>query len=163
VSRRTLTIDRTFQASLDDVWTLWTTAEGIESWWGPDGFSVKVRKLELRPGGALAYAMTATGPEQIAFMNEAGMPLTIEHRATYVEITPQRRLAFTQLADFMPGVEPYDVAMVAEFHPRGDSVQLVLTIDAMHDEYWTTLAVSGWESELGKLAKALADKQQGDR
>ena len=53
-------IERTFQASLEEVWEMWTTREGIESWWGPDGFSVKVRTLELRPGGRLDYAMIAT-------------------------------------------------------------------------------------------------------
>jgi hypothetical protein len=34
-------------------------------------------------------------------------------------------------------------------------VRLVLTLDAMHDEQWTRLAVMGWESELGKLARVL--------
>jgi hypothetical protein len=34
-------------------------------------------------------------------------------------------------------------------------VRVVLTIDAMHDEHWTKMAVMGWESELGKLAKLL--------
>jgi hypothetical protein len=32
---------------------------------------------------------------------------------------------------------------------------MVLTLDAMHDEQWTKLAVMGWESELAKLARLL--------
>ena len=40
-SQRTITIERTYQAAIEDVWALWTTKEGIESWWGPDGFAVK--------------------------------------------------------------------------------------------------------------------------
>jgi hypothetical protein len=32
---------------------------------------------------------------------------------------------------------------------------MVLTLDAMHDDHWTQLAVMGWESELAKLAKVL--------
>jgi hypothetical protein len=28
-------------------------------------------------------------------------------------------------------------------------------LDPMHDEYWTKMAVMGWESELDKLAKLL--------
>jgi uncharacterized protein YndB with AHSA1/START domain len=134
---------------------MWTTPEGIESWWGPEGFTVKVRKLDLWSGGELVYAMTATGPEQIEFLKKAGMPLTIETRATYTEVVPERRLAYDTWADFMPGVEPYDVAMLVEFHPRGPEVRMVMTFDAMHDEQWTQMAVMGWESELGKLAKAL--------
>ena len=73
MSRRTITIERTYNAAIDDVWTLWTTADGIESWWGPDGFRVKVRKLELRAGGALHYDMASALPytiaAQIAFPN----------------------------------------------------------------------------------------------
>ena len=65
MTRRMITIERTFNAAIEDVWALWTTADGIESWWGPEGFRVKVRKLELRAGGALHYDMIAAGPDQI--------------------------------------------------------------------------------------------------
>lgn len=155
-SKRTITLERTYTASLQDVWDMWTTREGIESWWGPDGFSVKVRKLDLRPGGDLHYAMTATAAPQIEFMKKAGMPLTTECKLAYTEVTPPRRLAYTHLADFIPGVEPYRVAHLIELTPLGDSVRMILTFDAMHDDEWTNRAKMGWEMELSKLAKALA-------
>jgi uncharacterized protein YndB with AHSA1/START domain len=155
-SKRRITLERTYKASLQDVWDMWTTKEGIESWWGPDGFSVKVRKLDLRPGGELHYAMTATAAPQIEFMKKAGMPLTTEARLTYTEVSPPRRLAYTHLADFIPGVEPYLVAHLIELTPMGDGVRMVLIFDAMHDDEWTKRAAMGWEMELGKLAKALA-------
>jgi uncharacterized protein YndB with AHSA1/START domain len=154
-TRRKVSLERTFNARVEDVWELWTTKEGIESWWGPDGFVVKVRRLDFRPGGQLAYAMTATAPEQIEFLKKAGMPLTQEARVTYTEVVPLKRLAFTQIADFIPNVKPYDVAMTVEFDTIPEGVRMVLTLDAMHDEHWTKLAVMGWESELGKLAKLL--------
>jgi hypothetical protein len=44
---------------------------------------------------------------------------------------------------------------VVELHPKGQSVQVVLTFNAMHDEEWTQWAVIGWESELAKLEKHL--------
>lgn len=157
-TRARVTIERTYKASIDDVWSLWTTQEGIESWWGPDGFSTKVLKLDLRAGGALNYAMTATAPAQMEFMKNAGMPLTTEGRITYTEVLNQRRLGYIHLADFIPGVEPYDVATLVEFHSKGPSVQMVLTFDAMHDEQWTKRAVMGHESQLGKLEKVLAGK-----
>ena len=34
-SKRRITLERTYKASLQDVWDMWTTKEGIESWWGP--------------------------------------------------------------------------------------------------------------------------------
>ena len=153
--RKRISIERTFEASLADVWDLWTTADGIESWWGPEGFAVKVRKLDLRPGGELLYAMSATAPAQVDFMKRAGMPLTTEARITYTEIVAPRRLAYTHLTDFIPDVAPYDVAVVVELHPTAEGVRMVLTFDAMHDEPWTQRAVMGWQSELGKLAKVL--------
>jgi uncharacterized protein YndB with AHSA1/START domain len=157
-ARRKVTLERSFEASIEEVWDLWTTKEGIESWWGPDGFAVTVQKLDLRPGGELLYTMTAIGSDQIAFLKNAGMPLVIETRATYTAVVPPRRLAYTTRADFIPGVEPYDAATLVELDSTADGVRLVLTIDAMHDEQWTQMAVMGWEMELGKLAKVLKKK-----
>ncbi|HEX9097145.1 MAG TPA: SRPBCC domain-containing protein [Candidatus Dormibacteraeota bacterium] len=154
-ARRKVRIERTFIAALEEVWELWTTTDGIESWWGPDGFEVKVRKLDIRPGGELLYDMTAIAPDQIDFMKKAGMPLTTPSSITYTEVVPPKRLAFTQLADFIPNVKPYRVAMTVEFDATPAGVRMLLTLDAMHDEYWTKMAVMGWENELDKLAKLL--------
>ena len=150
-----VTLERTFEASIDEVWDLWTTKDGIESWWGPDGFAVTVRSIDLRPGGALVYAMTAVGSDQIEFMKKAGMPLVSETRVTYTEVDPPRRRADSTVADFIPGVEPYDVSTVVDLHPIPGGVRMVLNQEKMHDEHWTEMAVMGWESELNKLARVL--------
>ena len=154
-ARRRVSIERTFSAAIEDVWELWTTKDGIESWWGPDGFEVKVRKLDVRPGGELRYDMSAIAPDQIEFLKKAGMSLTTPSLVTYTEVMPRKRLAFTQLADFIPNVKPYEVATMVEFDATPQGVRMVLTLDAMHDEYWTKMAVMGWENELDKLAKLL--------
>ena len=154
-----LTLERTFQASIDEVWELWTTREGIESWWGPEGFSVTVSELDLRPGGGLAYAMSAVGPDQIDYMAKAGMPRTTEHRLTFTEVDPPRRLGYRDLADFIPGVEPYEVNTLIELQAVEEGVRVVLTFDRMHDEEWTRLARMGRESELDRLAKVLAKRE----
>jgi uncharacterized protein YndB with AHSA1/START domain len=157
-ARGRFTIERTYKACIDEVWILWTTKQGIETWWGPDGFSTKVLKLDLRAGGELRYAMTATAPAQVEFMKNAGMPLTNEGRITYTEVVNQRRLGYIHVADFVPGVEPYDIATLVEFHSNGSSVHMVLTFDAMHDDEWTRRAVMGHESQLDKLGKVIAGK-----
>ncbi len=153
--RQRVRLERTYRADIQDVWDLWTTKEGIESWWGPGGFAVTVRKLDLRPGGQLLYDMTAIDPPQVAFMKKAGMPLTHEARITFTEIVPRRRLAYVHLADFIPSIDPYDVATVVELDMTRDGVRMVLTFDAMHNDEWTQRATMGWESELGKLATVL--------
>lgn len=159
--RRRITLERSFASPIEDVWALWTTREGIESWWGPDGFSVKVRKIDLRPGGELRYAMTADAPDKVAFMKQAGMPTTTECLVRYTEVVESRRLRYVHLADFIPGVEPYEVDTLVELHPSAAGVRMVLTFDAMHDDTWTQRAVMGWENELGRLAESLRARAAG--
>ncbi len=157
--RPKLSLERTFEASLDEVWEMWTTKEGIESWWGPEGFSVAVSDLDLRPGGDLVYAMSATAPEQMEYMVKAGMPLTTEHRLTFTEIDPPRRLAYRDIVDFIPDVPHYEVQTVVELQEIAEGTRMVLTFDAMHDDRWTQLARMGRESELDRLAKLLNRRQ----
>jgi uncharacterized protein YndB with AHSA1/START domain len=148
-------IERTYPASASEVWDLWTKSKGIESWWAPDGFKVEVRKLELQPGGELIYTMTATGPEQVEFMKNAGMPLTTESRKTFTEVTPPKRIAYKSLADFIPDVAPYEFLTVVDITPSGDGVRVVMTVDPMHDEVWTQRLTMGRENELDNLARVI--------
>ena len=75
---------RSYPAPPERIWELRTTPEGIASWWAPDGFSIVVDLLEVRPGGSLDYTMTATGEEQIAFVErdhpDHGHPATDRYR-----------------------------------------------------------------------------------
>lgn len=155
-SVRQFSLERTYAASLHEIWALWTTKDGIESWWGPEGFDVTVRSLDLRPGGDLLYVMTAVGADEVAFMKQAGMPLATEAKVTYTEVKPQTRLGYSTLTDFVPGVDPYDVATLVELQAVGDSVKMTLTFDAMHDDEWTEQARAGNESQLRKLEAVLA-------
>jgi uncharacterized protein YndB with AHSA1/START domain len=150
-ARAHFSIKRNYVGSIEEVWALWTTKSGIESWWGPEGFEVTVASLDLRPGGQLIYLMTAVAPEQVAFMKTAGMPLTSECRVTYTDVSPMSRLAYKTLADFVPGVAPYEVGTVVELKQVADQVQLAITFDAMHDDVWTQRARAGHESQMRKL------------
>ena len=163
IARAQFSIQRTYAASVDEAWALWTTKSGIESWWGPEGFEVTVISLDLRPGGELIYLMTAVAPEQVAFMKRSGMPLTTRSKVTYTEVSPPSRLAYKTLADFVPGVAPYEVATVVELKETRDGVRLTVTFDAMHDEAWTELARAGNESQMRKLDALLAARGRGVR
>ena len=84
------------------------------------------------------------------------MPVDQPCRLTFREIEAPRRLDYTNVVDFIPGVAPYDADTVVELFPvSGGRTRLVLTIDAMHDDAWTQRATMGWEQELGKLASVL--------
>jgi uncharacterized protein YndB with AHSA1/START domain len=158
-SDRKIVMEREYTASIEDVWELWTTKEGIESWWGPDGFSVRVHKLDLRAGGEMLYAMTAVDPAQVQFMKQAGMPLTTEAKLTYTAIVYGKSIAYTHRADFIPDVEPYDVGNKVDFFVEGGHVRMVLTLDPMHSDEWTQRAAMGMESQLGKLARVIASRK----
>ncbi len=151
-------LTRRLRAPLDDLWALWTTAKGIESWWGPPGFVVTVQAIDLRAGGRLHYTMTAHQPEMVAFMQVNGMPVATRAAVTYSEVTPLKRLAYEHLVDFVPGVAPYSTALAVEFNTLGDQAEMQLSFQRMHDAEWCERQRMGWELELGKLDAVLAGR-----
>ena len=151
-------IERDYDAPPATIWRLWTTAEGIESWWSPDGFVTEVRQLDLRPGGQLVHAMTATAPEQVEFMKNAGMPLTTESHKTFTEVHEPTRLAYNSLIDFVPGMEPYEHRTLIDLEPIDGRTRVVMTIEPLHDETWTQRLVAGRTNELDNLAALIAQR-----
>jgi uncharacterized protein YndB with AHSA1/START domain len=149
--RAQFSIERTYAAPILDLWQLWTTKTGIESWWGPEGFDVTVTSIDLRPGGELVYRMTATGSQQVAFMKQQGMPLSTECKVTYTEVSAPYRLAYKTLTDFVPDVAPYEVATIVELKTTSDGVTITVTAQAMHDDAWTERARAGYDSQMRKL------------
>lgn len=156
--KKQITMERTLTGTLDDVWDLWTTKEGIESWWGPEGFETRVAKLELRVGGGLEYSFTAVGKEQVAFMQQAGQPLTQHMKARYTVVQPKTAAAWQNLVEFIPGVTPYEVETRFDLEPRGKQVFMRVRFDAMHDEQYTKFAEMGWTEELNKLERRLKSR-----
>jgi uncharacterized protein YndB with AHSA1/START domain len=152
---RAIRLERTYDAPAELVWELWTTADGLEEWFAPDGFETRVSELDLRPGGRLRYTMTAAAPDQVAFMRETGNPLAIEVRKTFTETTRPARLAYRSLIDFVPGHEPYEQLTTIDIEPAGDRTRLVMTADPLHDETWTQGYRAHRANELDNLGAAL--------
>jgi uncharacterized protein YndB with AHSA1/START domain len=148
-------LEHTYEAEPSEVWRLWTTPQGIESWWAPDGFQVEVTTLELRPGGSLVYTMTAIGPAQIEFMQNAGLPLATESQKTFTEVSEPSRLGYSSLVDFVPDVEPYEFLTLVDLEPAEQGVRVVMTMESLHDEAWTQRLLAGRRNELDNLARAL--------
>src|SRR6185436_16234688 len=117
--RKRVVIERTYRARIDEVWDLWTTKEGFESWWGPEGFRVEVHAIDPREGGALHYDMIADAPEQVAAMQRMGHPISHETRGRFAEVRPRERLAITHVIDFLPGVKPYESTIRVELFASG--------------------------------------------
>ncbi|APR80805.1 Aha1 domain protein [Minicystis rosea] len=149
--RAKVIIERTYRARVADVWDLWTTKDGFESWWGPQGFRADVEVIEPRAGGALRYEMVADTPEMIRAMKEQGQPTSHPTHATFTEVRAHERLVITNVIDFLPGVAPYESNIAVDFFVTGDRVRMVVTLDAMHSEQFTKMQEEGFTSQLTKL------------
>jgi uncharacterized protein YndB with AHSA1/START domain len=148
-------LERTYDAPAELIWELWTTAAGLEEWWGTEGFQTRVSDLELRPGGRVRYTMTASAPEQVEFVRSLGLALTSEFRRTFTEVAAPTRLAYLSLIDFVPDCEPYEHLTVVDIEPAGDRTNVVMTVDPLHDETWTQEYGAHRDSELGNLEAAI--------
>lgn len=144
-------IERTYRASLRELWDLWATKDGFESWWGPQGFRVEVHTLEAQAGGHLHYDMIADAPHMIAAMLDAGQPISHPVRARFSAVEPYTRLAITSVIDFLPGVEAYESTIDVELIELGDSVRMVVSLDPMHTEQFSQMQAQGMTSQIGKL------------
>lgn len=83
VAGRCMVIERVIRAPLAQVWGAWWNADSLPQWWGPDGFSCRTARIDLRAGGEWVFDMIA--PDGTVFPNH--------HR--YGEVLAGRRLAYT--------------------------------------------------------------------
>ena len=144
-------IERTYTVPVEDLWALWTTKAGFESWWGPVGFRVEVQTLEAQEGGALEYDMIADSPEMIAAMARMGQPVSHGTRGSYTEFRPHARLRLVHVIDFITGVAPYDSVIEVDFSQVGDRSRMVVTVHPHLDAHWTKMSLEGFTSQLTKL------------
>ena len=150
-------IKRRFNAAPDKVWRFWTSAAGLQAWWGPIGFESRVATLDLRVGGGFDIVMTATAPEQVAYLAEHGIPLESHARGGYTEVDPPRRLAWRSSIDFVPGIAPYDVTSSVDLAALADgTTEMIFRSDRMHDAMWTRNAEMGWTQQIDGLVAQLA-------
>jgi uncharacterized protein YndB with AHSA1/START domain len=152
-------LERIYDAPAELIWELLTTPAGLEEWWGPEGFETRVSTLELRPGGQVRYTMTATAPEQVAFLQNLGLPLSNEFRRTLTEVAPSTRLAYLSLIDFVPDQEPYEHLTVIDIESAGERTNVVMTINPLHDETWTQEYRDHRANELDNLEAAISRRE----
>ena len=58
-------IARVFDAPRDLVFKAHTECERLKHWWGPKGFTMRVCKLDLRPGGVFHYCLRSPKGEDM--------------------------------------------------------------------------------------------------
>lgn len=160
---RTITMQRVYHASVEELWDRWTTKAGIESWWGPDGFITRVRTLDVRPGGGFEYAIIAIDPDQVEALKAAHLPLSNIARCAFTAVDPMRRIAYKTSAGFVPGVAPYEVATLVEIESEEDWVKMVVTQDDIRDPELTRMAAIGLDQQFNKLGRVLLETNRKER
>jgi uncharacterized protein YndB with AHSA1/START domain len=156
-----LVFERTYRAPIEDLWALWTTKAGFESWWAPEGCRVKVRGLEARPGGMLEYDMIAEAPEAITAANTLGLPPSQPVRARFGEFRPHQRLTLVHMMDFMRDAGPREHMIEVDFSSAGGLASMVVAVHPHLDPVWTKTAIDGFNSQLARLDRRFGWPEPG--
>lgn len=151
---------RTYPVPVGVLWAAWTAPELIRQWWGPEGFSCPLARMEPRAGGVSLLAMQA--PPQYG----GGQTFTTW---TYSVVEPRARLEYVvRFADqtgatispndagIPPGV-PDAVPHVVTFTPTADGgAELSITESGYTTTQARDLSQAGLDQCLDKLAVVLA-------
>lgn len=66
---RELKMSRTLNAPIGLVWEVWTNPEHIKNWWGPDGFTNTISKMDVRANGK--WELVMHGPDGTDYKNQS--------------------------------------------------------------------------------------------
>ena len=151
-SHDAVVIERSFDAPVELIWQMWTDPEHFRAWYGPDGASVPVAKMDVRVGGTRLLCMevqTLDGPTQMWFTGE------------YREVSENKRLVYTESICDEDGnvLSPSDTGM-PEGHPTTTEVRVELDDVDGHTRMVMTHAgvpsespgATGWAMAFDKLA-----------
>lgn len=78
----TLIISRTFNAPLELVWKMFSDPYHLAQWWGPQGYTNRVERLEFRTGGRWVHVMIAPDGRELPTDNDI------------LEVIPHERIVF---------------------------------------------------------------------
>jgi len=85
-SDRELIITRLLNAPRELVWDVFTKPEHIKNWWGPNGFTNTIDKMDVKPGGEWEFVMH--GPDGTDYKN----------KSIYKEIIRPERIVFEHVS-----------------------------------------------------------------
>lgn len=86
VASREIRVTRVVNAPRELVFKCWTSPEHIAHWWGPNGFTITIFEMDVRPGGIWRFVMH--GPDGVDYQN----------RIEFVEISPPERLVLNHVS-----------------------------------------------------------------
>jgi uncharacterized protein YndB with AHSA1/START domain len=84
-AERTMVLQRVIHAPRSIVWGAWVNPDTLPQWWGPEGFSCRTKRIDLRAGGEWVFDMIA--PDGTVFPNHH----------LYIEVQPEERIGYSLL------------------------------------------------------------------
>src|SRR5258706_3870326 len=142
-SDREIVMTRAFNAPRRLVFEAWTKPEHLARWFGPQGWTLAVCEIDLRPGGA--WRFVPRGPDG----TEMGM------RGVYREVVAPERLVYTESFDDYPG-ETLNTITFSEENGRTTTTTSVLYAStSTRDAMLKTRMKEGVSSSFDRLADYL--------
>ncbi|SEB41985.1 Uncharacterized conserved protein YndB, AHSA1/START domain [Tenacibaculum sp. MAR_2009_124] len=144
-SKRTITINRTFNAAIELVWEAWTQPEHIAKWWSPKGMETKIIEHDFNIGGKWKYSMPMpNGTEFIA-------------DGEYIEIV--KLIKIISLANFKPMTEGVEIQSL--FEKDGNKTNFTFNVIHPTEEYKIQQEkmgiLNGWGSVFDRLDALLIE------
>ncbi len=90
--KKTLIVERTFNAPKSKVWKAYTTREMLAQWWGPRGWETIIKHLEFKDGGSWHYGMKCVDENQKEWFG-----MTSWGKFTYANIRPEESFEYTDI------------------------------------------------------------------
>jgi uncharacterized protein YndB with AHSA1/START domain len=109
---REIHIERVFDAPRERVFSAYTDPELIPEWWGPEGITTIVDRMDVKAGGAWRFVCRDADGREDGF------------RGTYREVSPPERIVQTFEWEGMPGHVAVETAV---FEDLGDRTKVTTT------------------------------------
>ena len=152
-------IERIIDAPLGLVWQMWTDPEHFKAWYGPEGATIPVAKMDVRVGGTRLVCMevqTPNGPMRMWFTGEYREVIENE-RLIYTESMSDENGDVSAPSDMgMPAGHPMTTEVRVELNDIGGRTKMVLTHVGIPRD---SPGAAGWEMALDKLAAYLATRR----
>lgn len=116
-----LFLKRTLNAPIDLVWQAWTQPEHIANWWGPNGFTNTISKMDMRTGGE--WNLVMHGPDGTDYDNKCIFREVVQNKKiVYEHINWPKFLA---TVEFDAQGEQTQMTWKMEFESEEEFIQVV--------------------------------------
>lgn len=82
-SDRSIRLTKQLNAPVEKVWEVWSNPNHIKHWWGPDGFTNTITKMDLQPGGE--WLLVMHGPDGTDYDNRSVFTEIVQHKKIVYE------------------------------------------------------------------------------